>query len=926
MKKRAHVRRNLACSFLVLAFAACVPALAQRVKARESTFDDLAFQRPEMQPAAVHVTGAESAPAPCVAFLGGEGKGWRLVLDEAAGAPALLEGRGIPWLPGTASGIPAPAGLPKGTESAWRLQQLEAQARAFLDRYPGLLGARSEDLVLNPEASGRFSDYLDYADFQWVYTGLEVEGARVVFRVNHGNLVQMGQEFVSPAIRHLDPHPSLSLETAWQVLWAYAGGRSGADEIVEPGRLLVIPVTSRAALEGRPFAPGEGLAYRLVYRLAFHRTGVQGTWDAVVDAHTGELLSFQDSNRYGRVRGGAYVADQPSPELTRPFPYADVGGAYADAQGIFQAAADSTLNGKYVKIVDTCGPIDLSPSGADLEFGKSGRRDCGTPGFGGDGNTRAARTQYYNVNQIRAKAQSFLPNNAWLNSQIGDRVNLQQTCNAYWDGKNLNFFASGGGCGNTGELPGVSLHEWGHGLDQNDGTPPADGGTGESYADLTALMQGHASCMGSGFLMGQNCDGYGSACLSCTGVRDLDYAKHRNPSPATASQLAGVLGYHCPSYGSYGGPCGYEGHCESAIISQAVWDLAARDLPASGLDQATAWELVEGFWFLSRPTAGSAYTCQKSTLATDGCGVSNTYSVFRVVDDCDGDLSNGTPHGAAIFAALDRHGIACATANHDDQNCCGSFAAPTLTASVQGGGVALAWTAVPGAGSIYVFRSENTCDSGYTRIASLAGSATSYQDEDLPPGLFYNYRVQPYGATQACAGPMSACASVASGIFVEASAHTYPGGPPLTETLTAVADGGQAPYTYAWDFGDGSQGTGDGPIHVYTALGDYVATVTATDSASQTAQASVLVKVIPPPAIASVRGKNNPYRLFLTGTNFHQGCTVQIDGNVVASVWKSATQVQTKGVAYYVPKGRTVSITVTNQDDGITSAPFSFSR
>ena len=882
-----------------------------------------------MQPVTRHAASAEAAPAVCRDFLSGEGQGWRVVFDEAAGTPALMEGRGIPWLPGTASGLLPPAGHGDSGEGsdAWRLQELEAKSRSLLDRYPGLLGARSEDLVLRPGASGRFSDYLDYADFQWIYAGLEVESARVVFRVNHGNLVQMGQEFVGPAISRLDPHPGLNLETAWQILWAYAGGRTGQDEVVEPGYMIVVPVASRAALEGRPFAPGEGLAYRLVYRLAFRRQGVEGTWEGAVDAHTGELVSFRDSNRYGRVRGGAYVADQPSDEVTRPFPYADVGNAYADEKGAFQgAAAGSTLSGKYVRISDVCGTISLDPVGGDLEFGKSGITDCGTPGFGGSGNTRAARTQYYNVNLIRAKAQSFLPNNAWLQSQVTDRVNLRQTCNAYWDGKNLNFFASGGGCSNTGELPGVSLHEWGHGLDQNDGDGSSDGGTGESYADLTALMQLHTSCMGAGFLQHGRCDGYGSGCTDCTGVRDLDYAKHRYPDPAQSSQLADIVGYHCPAYDSYGGPCGYEGHCESAIISQAVWDLAARDLPAVGLDQATAWQLVEGFWFLSRPTAGSAYSCKKSTLESEGCGVGNAYSVFRVVDDCDGNLSNGTPHGAAIFAAMDRHGIACAGANHDDQTCCGALAAPTLTAAVQGGGVAIAWSAVQGAGSVSVFRNENGCDAGYVRVASLPGSATSYADADLPPGLTYYYRVQGVGATQACAGPMSACASVSAGLYVEANAQPYPAGPPLAASFKAQAGSGQPPYAYAWDFGDGSQGSGDTTSHTYTALGRFTATVTATDSASQTAQASLVVSVVPPPAISSVVGKGNPYKLYIMGTNFHPGCLVKIDGAEVWTIWKSPTQILARNVRYYVPKGKAVQITVTNMDDNLASAPFTFTR
>ena len=49
-------------------------------------------------------------------------------------------------------------------------------------------------------------------------------------------------------------------------------------------------------------------------------------------------------------------------------------------------------------------------------------------------------------------------------------MNLNQTCNAFWSpaAGTVNFYRSGGGCRNTGELAGVFDHEWGHGMDDND--------------------------------------------------------------------------------------------------------------------------------------------------------------------------------------------------------------------------------------------------------------------------------------------------------------------------------------------------------------------------------------------------------------------------------------------------------------------------
>jgi len=42
-------------------------------------------------------------------------------------------------------------------------------------------------------------DYLYYVQFNWVYQGVPVENARVNFTLNHGNLIEVGQSYISPA-------------------------------------------------------------------------------------------------------------------------------------------------------------------------------------------------------------------------------------------------------------------------------------------------------------------------------------------------------------------------------------------------------------------------------------------------------------------------------------------------------------------------------------------------------------------------------------------------------------------------------------------------------------------------------------------------------------------------------------------------------
>jgi PKD repeat protein len=48
--------------------------------------------------------------------------------------------------------------------------------------------------------------------------------------------------------------------------------------------------------------------------------------------------------------------------------------------------------------------------------------------------------------------------------------------------------------------------------------------------------------------------------------------------------------------------------------------------------------------------------------------------------------------------------------------------------------------------------------------------------------------------------------------------------------FTGTATGGLSPYTYGWNFGDGSSGTGPTPTHIYNTVGNFTASLDVTDS------------------------------------------------------------------------------------------------
>ena len=166
-------------------------------------------------------------------------------------------------------------------------------------------------------------------------------------------------------------------------------------------------------------------------------------------------------------------------------------------------------------------------------------------------------------------------------------------------------------------------------------------------------------------------------------------------------------------------------------------------------------------------------------------------------------------------------------------------------------------------------------------------------------------------------------------LTVTASANPTSGGAPLTVNFSATATGGSGSYTYTWAFGDGGTAIGATSSHTYTTSGPMVAKVTVTDGQS-TASATVNVTVLPPPVINAIKKMTSPFRLKVTGSNFHASFRVMIGTTPWTNVaWKNSGKLVIKGGASLkalLPKGVPVAITVINTDDGGTSTAVPFKR
>jgi subtilisin-like proprotein convertase family protein len=674
--------------------------------------------------------------------------GWRVLLDAKSGAPLLVDGVGIPWA----------AAAPKGA-AAPTLEALEDSFRKFLADNRDILLADDAELRLDRDASVELTPNASQVVFDHVVAGIPVLGDKYVFMLGHGNLVLFGASRWTPVTT--SPVPAIGSAEALGRLQIHMGlAPSTPMKVMGPGELFFLPREVATAA-------GPGYGTSLIWRVVVQVDGHPGTWVGYVDANDGTVRAFFDDDKYAQVKGGVLpestdgICPSGCEQPGFPMPFADltIGGnpsGFSGPNGLFSctpggATATTTLSGQFVRIADVCGTISRSATcDADLDLGLSAGIDCSVPAGASPGDTKAARTGFYHINRVKERVRGWLPGNVWLTQQLTENTNVNQVCNANWSGGQLNMFRSGSGCNNTGEIAGVVIHEFGHGLDENDG-----GGfdnPSEAYADINEFLHDRTSCVGRGFFQSGVCSGYGNPCTTCNGIRDMNWSARANNVPSTPS----VFISNCQG-GS--GPCGKEVHCEGYLAGETIWDLATRDLPASGLSADSAWQLTDRLWNQSRSgSTGNAYTCSGGT--GNSCGAGHWMTKIRVADDDDGNLANGTPHAAAIFAAFNRHGIACGAAGdatNQSFSTCPALATPTVTTIASTNSVQLSWTSVPNAASYRILRNDYGCNAGQAPVATVAAPTTTYTDIGLANGFNYYYRVQAVGTTPACESQVSAC-------------------------------------------------------------------------------------------------------------------------------------------------------------------------
>lgn len=599
-----------------------------------------------------------------------------------------------------------------------------------------------------------------------VIDGIPVRESYISGTIKHGRITMLGAFQWGEAV--LLP-PQLNLDDASAVMRTYMGNSLASNTNLHKPALMYIP-TANGEMPG-DVNPGYGYDYRLAWALYPDTGDPIGNWEILVDAYDGRVLAFDDKTQYfggdesiPSIKGGAYPIsnDGLAPdgvEQEYPMPFADLtidGMTYFTNTGgvitaCFSGEMSTQLNGQYMTINDACGGLlETAPAGLlDLGFGENPNdTDCDVFPGASAGNTKSSRSAFYELNRIAEIARSYYPDNLWIRNPLLVNVNIANNCNATAGPNQLNFFTSGGGCNNTGEIAGVFDHEWGHGIDFNN-TNPNISSPGEGIADIWAAIRLNTPCIGRNFRT-TACTGFGDPCIECTGVRTIDWEDRVSGQPHDVAWAIASCG------SGAGTPCGGITHCEGQVYAEAFYDLWKRDLPNFyGMDDGTAQELLTQLLFVASDNIGQWFQCMQGE---GGCSAGSGYLNFLAADDDDGNLDNGTPHMQAIYAAFDRHGIACDNLTVQDSGCAGTpTEAPMVTVDSFNMGNTISWTQVAGAQSYRVYRSEGAiaCEMGKVLIDETTKLNTV--DTGLANDFEYTYVVVPMGATVSCMGPASAC-------------------------------------------------------------------------------------------------------------------------------------------------------------------------
>ncbi len=348
------------------------------------------------------------------------------------------------------------------------------------------------------------------------------------------------------------------------------------------------------------------------------------SFDFFVDASTGVMLEARTTihtvDITGKVQGKATTGLKPdsasNPPVARPLEQIRVKGpttVESNALGDYLLpyggvnATNITVglnDGHWVRVVDTSGTAVLSLTQSVTPPGPGDFLLNNSPSEF----TTAQVNAFIGTTSIHNFFKSRAPSFTGLDVQLPANVNIDSSCNAYFDGGSINFFRNQGGCANTAYADVVS-HEYGHfivqqlGLNQN--------AFGEGYGDSVGVLLHDTGVIGQDFC-GPGCN-----------VRNIDGANKQYP-------------------------CNGEIHDCGQVLAGCWRDLRLKltDKYGSAPAREVASQILVDWSLITVGEQNGSNGAWPQTAIE-----------AATVDDNDGNLLNGSPNYAELSYAFGKHGI-----------------------------------------------------------------------------------------------------------------------------------------------------------------------------------------------------------------------------------------------------------------------------
>jgi hypothetical protein len=343
-----------------------------------------------------------------------------------------------------------------------------------------------------------------------------------------------------------------------------------------------------------------------------------------IDATNGDLLyrtnEVKETGYDLHVKGVVYKNGTTNPATLEPLTdldlnigtttyFTDTAGYYTDPSLLLPLTTNIPLKGKWSVVIDSStGTIPTFSTLVSLP-GTTYTYPATTPCSDRDINA------YYHVNRVHDFMKSYFPAFTDMDTALPTKVDLiGGTCNAFYNGSSINFYAASTNCHSFAELGDVVYHEYGHGISDHfytyiSGTSIENGALNEACSDVWAMCITHDPVLAKNAYVG-----YGGF------IRCYDLMPQVYPL-----DLQGV-----------------DPHKDGQIIAGTWWDV--------GINLGSVDSMAKLF-------TDVYYDVPDGPRGTEGAVYQSILIDALMADDDNSNLADGTPHYARIVAAFAKHGI-----------------------------------------------------------------------------------------------------------------------------------------------------------------------------------------------------------------------------------------------------------------------------